>query len=131
MAATGACQVMELQITVGRTSRDESRRTLSDPLPGQPRRVYVGRPTALGNPFQIGRDGSRETVVAMYRAWLWNRLREPGSAQRLAMEDLLREAEKGPMELLCWCAPLACHGDVIKAALEWMAKSEKRTAQML
>jgi hypothetical protein len=22
--------------------------------------------------------------------------------------------------LLCWCAPKACHGDVIKAALYWL-----------
>lgn len=114
---------MELQITVGRTNKQEVRRGLSDPLPGEPRRIYIGRPTALGNPFQIGRDGDRETVVAKYRAWLWKRLRDRNSPQRLAMEDLLKEAEKGPVELLCWCAPQACHGDVIKAALLWMARS--------
>jgi hypothetical protein len=32
--------------------------------------VYVGRPSKWGNPFVIGRDGSREEVIAKYRAWI-------------------------------------------------------------
>lgn len=36
--------------------------------------VYVGRPSALGNPFVIGRDGDRETVIEKYRRWLWRQL---------------------------------------------------------
>jgi hypothetical protein len=26
--------------------------------------------------------------------------------------------EKGKLELVCWCNPLACHGDIIKEYLE-------------
>ena len=33
-------------------------------------RVYVGRPSKWGNPFAIGRDGSRDEVIAKYRAWI-------------------------------------------------------------
>src|SRR5258708_35076297 len=32
--------------------------------------VYVGRPSKWGNPFVIGRDGSRDEVIAKYRAWI-------------------------------------------------------------
>jgi hypothetical protein len=32
-----------------------------------PDRVYVGRPSKWGNPFVIGRDGSRDEVIAKYR----------------------------------------------------------------
>jgi hypothetical protein len=32
-------------------------------------RVYVGRPSRSGNPFVIGRDGTRDEVIAKYRAW--------------------------------------------------------------
>ena len=32
--------------------------------------VFVGRPTKWGNPFVIGRDGSRAEVIAKYRAWV-------------------------------------------------------------
>ena len=35
-----------------------------------PDRVYVGRPSKWGNPFVIGRDGSRDEVIAKYRAWI-------------------------------------------------------------
>jgi hypothetical protein len=33
-----------------------------------PDRVYVGRPSKWGNPFVTGRDGSRDEVIAKYRA---------------------------------------------------------------
>jgi hypothetical protein len=33
-------------------------------------RVYVGRPSKWGNPFVIGRDGTRDQVIAKYRAWI-------------------------------------------------------------
>ncbi len=32
--------------------------------------VYIGRPGPWGNPFVIGRDGTREQVIAKYRTWL-------------------------------------------------------------
>lgn len=32
-----------------------------------PGRVYIGRPSKWGNPFVIGRDGSREEVIEKYR----------------------------------------------------------------
>ena len=35
-----------------------------------PDRVYVGRPSKWGNPFEIGRDGTPDEVIAKYRAWI-------------------------------------------------------------
>jgi hypothetical protein len=43
--------------------------------------IYVGRETpgapgnVLGNPFRIGRDGTREEVVEKYRRWLWEQIK--------------------------------------------------------
>ncbi len=65
--------------------------------------IYIGRPSKWGNPFVIGRDGSRAEVVAKYRAWVL--------AQPLLMESL---HELRDMDLVCFCAPAACHGDVLK-----------------
>jgi len=64
--------------------------------------VYVGRPSVFGNPFVIGRDGTREDVIAQYEAWL------------LGQPRLMRllPALKG-RDLVCWCAPEACHADVL------------------
>jgi hypothetical protein len=67
-----------------------------------PDRVYVGRPSKWGNPFKIGRDGSREEVIARYREWI---LRQP--ALMAALPDLRGK------DLVCWCAPEPCHADVL------------------
>ncbi len=65
--------------------------------------VYVGRPSAFGNPFVIGRDGTRATVIEKYRAWL---LAQPALVERV-------RRELAGKVLGCWCAPLPCHGDVL------------------
>ena len=94
-----------------------NKRELSDPLPGVAR-VYVGRPSPLGNPFVLGRDGDRDTVVAKYRRWLHANLDNP--EVKRALHDLLYQARQGPLELVCWCAPQACHADVIRRCLQWL-----------
>jgi len=67
-----------------------------------PGRVYVGRPTKWGNPFVIGRDGTRDEVIAKYRAWV---VRQPSL---MAMLHELRGKD-----LVCWCAPQRCHAEVL------------------
>lgn len=83
-----------------------------------PTAAYCGRPSPLGNPFTIGRDGTREEVIARYEDWLTGRLALADSPQRRAYDKLLARAQKGDLTLLCWCAPLACHADIIKRLLD-------------
>jgi hypothetical protein len=64
--------------------------------------VYIGRPSIWGNPFVIGKDGTRDQVIKKYEAWLVQ--------QRDLMERLHELRGK---DLVCWCAPCACHGDVL------------------
>ncbi len=64
--------------------------------------VYIGRPSKWGNPFQIGRDGDRAQVIARYERWL--------ADQPALLAELGSLAGK---TLGCWCAPAACHGDVL------------------
>jgi len=64
--------------------------------------VYIGRGGRWGNPFVIGEDGSRAEVIAKYRQML---LGSPAMLDRL---DELRGKD-----LVCWCAPQACHGDIL------------------
>lgn len=71
---------------------------------------YVGRPSKYGNPFVVGRHGTREQVIAKYRAWLCD---QPG-----LIEDAKNELRG--CDLICWCAPLPCHADVLlEVANEW------------
>lgn len=73
---------------------------------------YVGRPTPLGNPFRIGRDGTREEVVRKYEAWFRERIRS-NRRFRAIVENL-----RGVHALVCWCAPKRCHAEIIASYLE-------------
>jgi hypothetical protein len=68
-----------------------------------PHDIYVGRPSKWGNPYRVGRDGTRAEVVAKYEAFL--------RANPELLEAARREL-RGKV-LGCWCVPLPCHGDVL------------------
>jgi Domain of unknown function (DUF4326) len=73
--------------------------------------VYIGRGTKWGNPFVIGKDGDRKTVVEKYRQRLWND------------KTLLQQVpELEGKTLMCFCAPNLCHGHVLLSALAWWQK---------
>lgn len=73
------------------------------PLIQMSQAVYIGRPSKWGNPFVIGRDGTRDEVIAKFEQYLF------GNPELLAavMSEL-----KG-RDVMCFCAPAACHGDVL------------------
>lgn len=64
--------------------------------------VYIGRPGPWGNPYVIGRDGTREEVITQYEAYL-----RGNQGLRARLPEL-----RGKV-LGCWCAPQPCHGDVL------------------
>jgi hypothetical protein len=65
--------------------------------------VYCGRPSKFGNPFRIGRDGTRLEVIEKYRDWI---MKNPK-----LLYDVKREL-RGKV-LGCFCRPKACHCDVL------------------
>lgn len=75
--------------------------------------VYIGRGSIWGNPFTIGKDGSREDVITKYIDWL------------LKQKDLLQKipALRGK-RLGCWCKPKDCHGDVLIQCIELQIEQE-------
>lgn len=66
--------------------------------------IYIGRGSAWGNPYKIGVTGyTRSEVIYEYRLYAQKRLeKEPDWLMPLIGKDLV-----------CFCAPLACHGDVL------------------
>lgn len=64
--------------------------------------VYIGRPSIWGNPFKIGRDGTRVQCLDLYKDWILN---QPGL---LANLHILRGKRLG-----CYCAPERCHGNIL------------------
>jgi Domain of unknown function (DUF4326) len=77
-----------------------------------PNEVYIGRATRNGwrkskwaNPFRLARNAGqeqRDEVIAMYRLWVQ---RQP--ALMTTVPELRGK------DLVCWCAPEKCHGDVL------------------
>jgi hypothetical protein len=68
----------------------------------EPYDVYIGRPSKWGNPFKIGKDGTREEVIEKYREYI------------LSKPELLKDLSELKGKILgCWCKPKACHGDVL------------------
>lgn len=79
---------------------------------------YIGRGSPLGNPFVIGKDGSREQVIAKYRVWLNEQIMRKNPVVLDELNRLGNKAidEKG-LALQCFCYPKPCHGEVIKEKL--------------
>jgi hypothetical protein len=71
--------------------------------------IYIGRPSMWGNPYTIGKDGTRDEVIQKYREWA------------VTQPNILKNIHvlKGKT-LACWCAPLPCHGDVLAELAERM-----------
>lgn len=65
--------------------------------------IYIGRPSPWGNPFVVGKDGTREQCIELYREWM---MYQPKLRERMRSELRGRD-------LICFCAPKACHGDII------------------
>jgi hypothetical protein len=90
--------------------------------------VYIGRANArtgwkgsvLANPFVIGKDGDRAAVVEKYRKWLNAKCRENDPAIMAELKRIQCSLDRRALRLVCWCAPQACHGDVIINALRWL-----------
>jgi hypothetical protein len=63
--------------------------------------VYIGRPSKWGNPFTIGKDGTRPQVIRKYGNWI-------------VRQDHLLAALPEPKgkNLVCWCTPEPCHGHI-------------------
>jgi hypothetical protein len=79
------------------------------------RYVRIDRRTGFGNPFVVGKDGTREEVIAKYRVWLWQRIKHGGSLAKTIVDELREDSI-----LLCHCAPLKCHGEVLESAWKWL-----------
>lgn len=90
----------------------------------EPFDIYIGRPKGnqpwcFGNPFVIGPDGNRETVIQKFEKWL-------ATGESYRNKDATKERRAWILQNLkqldgkvvgCFCAPDACHGEVYKNLL--------------
>lgn len=66
--------------------------------------VVIDRTSKWGNPYVIGKDGSREEVVQKYAGYIWKDL-----GLQAALPELYGK------RIGCHCSPELCHGDVLRA----------------
>ena len=86
----------------------------TDPIP--PNAVYVGRPSKWGNPMTVRelkrlfpndtKEELNQKAVDWYRGYIFTPFGRP--------KELMSEmAELRGKDLVCWCAPLPCHADIL------------------
>lgn len=88
--------------------------------------VYIGRPSPSihrkirgsdgrwGNPFVVGKDGTREEVIAKHKTWLLSETEFKYEDFQFSNRELMNRIHELKGKVLgCWCAPLPCHGDTL------------------
>ncbi len=78
---------------------------------------YIGRGSPLGNPYKLNDTESRNDTIMRYSRYLYVKIREQDPDICNELQRLAELAMQGPLKLQCFCAPKACHGDVIKDTL--------------
>ena len=81
---------------------------------------YVGRPSALGNPYATKpskvaayRAETSRIAISHYAQWLARKIEQNDLRVVTALKAIPLDAN-----LVCWCAPRPCHASVIKEFLE-------------
>jgi len=70
--------------------------------------IFIGRPSRLGNPFTIGRDGSRVEVISKYRESV------ECKEVRNEFRNWWRDNRTENLKFICFCkVNESCHGDVL------------------
>lgn len=99
--------------------------------------MYIGRGNVLGNPYTHLKSkttasfvvSSREEAVKRYKIKLYKILQDNDNKDyklfKIELQRIKNVAEKGDVNLVCFCAPLSCHGDVIKEIIEQYIKEGK------
>lgn len=89
------------------------------PTPEGGKERWPKRDSPLANPYKVGKDGDREEVVCLYRNYLLTQI-----ARGSINIDYLKSL-KGK-NLGCWCAPEACHADVIAELVDQIRSTDHR-----
>lgn len=91
--------------------------------------IYIGRGSILGNPYTHAnlnttkakfKCDSRESAITKYEEYILNEIKYDNL---IIMNELIRILDLSKyknINLVCFCAPKGCHGNVIKNILEQM-----------
>lgn len=90
--------------------------------------IYIGRGSSLGNPFTNIKDrqtkaefvvDSREESIQRYESFLREKINSKDENISKELNHIYRLVKSGfDVNLVCFCAPKPCHGDIIKKIIE-------------
>lgn len=88
--------------------------------PTNDRNFYVGRGSALGNPFPISESCNRDTAIKKFEDWLTDKIKtnDPAVIKMLSeIADKVLDGTNKPVGLICFCAPRRCHAEFIRKVI--------------
>ena len=87
----------------------------------------ISRPSPLGNPYRVSSTCTREHALTLYKAWMWKHIKQNSGK---VFEELIELRDRyllgEELILSCWCKPLPCHGDIVAAAVLWLAEEKDK-----
>lgn len=92
-------------------------------------RVYIGRfnkyygllRSLLYNPFKISKELDRKQCCIKYKEYIIKKIKSDTRFQSEIIR-LLNILQYKDIELICWCHPEECHGNIIKNILDLYKK---------
>lgn len=89
--------------------------------------IYIGRGSVLGNPYTSIKDRktkaeficeNREESVEKYREWLTGQINNKNKSVTNILNEMWKiNKEGGEVNLVCFCVPKLCHGEIIKEVI--------------
>ena len=83
---------------------------------GRENKKYNLKKSKFANPYYV--KGDKGSTLKDYRIWLWNEVLE----LRITKQDILSLKDK---DLICYCAPTPCHGNIVKALVLYVINNEE------
>ena len=89
--------------------------------------VYIGRGSVLGNPFthlswiETKADficESRHEAIERYKTLINDKIKKKDKEYCAELNYIWTLAKAGDINLVCYCKPQSCHGDIIKSIIE-------------
>jgi hypothetical protein len=97
-------------------------------------KLYIGRynhklklkTSPLSNPYFISKVLKRDEAIALYKRFIWQSIKRCRDELIVdgIMDELIKISKSNNTELVCYCKPLPCHGDIIINAVEWLKTQE-------
>jgi CRISPR/Cas system-associated protein Csm6 len=89
--------------------------------------IYIGRGSTLGNPYTSIKNrktkanficNSREESINSFEKYIEKKISEKDKKVCEELNRIWRMAKEEDVNLVCFCKPKSCHGDVIKKIIE-------------